>query len=352
MIGLEVFSGVGGMSLGASMAGIDVKMAIEIDPYAVQTYRHNHKNTQVLQSDIRAIKKQHLPTKTKSPSILFGGPPCQGFSRSNLRTRSIHNPNNWLYYEFVRIAKLWKPDWVVLENVQGLENTENGLFLEEILSNLDDAGYKCNYKVLNAMHFGVPQNRERLFIVGNLTGESFAFPKGSAAKKNIVTVSHAISDLPILENGTKAEELPYHSDRCSNYAKMLRGRKSKCKNHLVSTNTPLVLKRYKHIPQGGNWANIPQHLMDTYADATRCHTGIYHRLNNNKPAVVIGNYRKNMLIHPTQDRGLSVREAARLQSFPDFFEFKGNLGNQQQHVGNAVPPFLAHAVFKNFATNG
>ena len=107
----------------------------------------------------------------------------------------------------------------------------------------------------------------------------------------------------------------------------------------------MILERYKYIPQGGNWENIPNRLMKNYADKSRCHTGIYRRLKEDEPSVVIGNYRKNMLIHPTEDRGLSVREAARLQSFPDWFKFKGTIGSQQQQVGNAVPPLLAKAVF-------
>jgi DNA (cytosine-5)-methyltransferase 1 len=127
----------------------------------------------------------------------------------------------------------------------------------------------------------------------------------------------------------------------------MRNNQSGCLNHLVTRNSELVIERYKYIPQGGNWEHIPEHLMKNYKDKSRCHTGIYRRLDNNKPSVVIGNYRKNMLIHPTQNRGLSVREAARLQSFPDSFVFKGSIGFQQQQVGNAVPPLLAKALFSS-----
>ena len=126
----------------------------------------------------------------------------------------------------------------------------------------------------------------------------------------------------------------------------MRGRREGCCNNLVTKNADFVLERYRYVPEGGNWQNIPENRMDNYADRSRCHTGIYHRLTSKKPSIVIGNFRKNMLIHPDQDRGLSVREAARLQSFPDHYEFAGSIGFQQQQVGNAVPPILAREVFK------
>jgi DNA (cytosine-5)-methyltransferase 1 len=125
----------------------------------------------------------------------------------------------------------------------------------------------------------------------------------------------------------------------------MRNGNAECTGHLVTNNATEIIERYKHIPQGGNWENIPEKLLSNYTDRTRCHTGIYRRLRENRPSVVLGNYRKNMLIHPWQDRGLSVREAARLQSFPDWYEFQGSIGFQQQQVGNAVPPLLAKAVF-------
>ena len=342
MIGAEIFSGAGGMSMGANMAGIQVKLAVEINKYASETFSHNHKDAVIINDDIRSV--QEIPfKKNKQPFVLFGGPPCQGFSRSNHKTRNKENPSNWLFKEFARVSDLWNPDWVVLENVQGLIGTGNGIFLEEILEQLFKSGYTSTFKVLNAKDFGVPQNRERLFIVGSKHGISFEFPEKKRVK--ITNVKEALGDLPELPNGNSEYLLPYRAKPTSVYAKKLRGKLSFCENNGVSKNTDIVLKRYDYIPQGGNWQDIPKRLMRSYADASRCHTGIYHRLDENKESVVIGNYRKNMLIHPWQNRGLSVREAARLQSFPDEFVFKGNLGEQQQQVGNAVPPKLAKALF-------
>lgn len=349
MIGVEIFSGAGGMSLGAMMTGVNIKLSIEIDKHAANTFSHNHKNATVLNKDIRKVKTLNVKGHKNEPKILFGGPPCQGFSRSNHRTRNKKNPNNWLFEEFIRLTKHWKPDWVVLENVEGIMGTEGGLFIEQILESFNQIGYTTSYKILNAMNFGVPQNRERLFIVGSLHGVNFIFPKGN---NKVITVKDAIHDLPLLENGSTLYEAPYRRDTSSRYAQSLRGNLATTKNHWVSRNADYVLQRYNYIPQGGNWMNIPERLMTTYTDSSRCHSGIYHRLDETKPSVVIGNYRKNMLIHPWQDRGLSVREAARLQSFPDWFEFKGFLGDQQQQVGNAVPPLLAKAVFAKIAIAG
>jgi DNA (cytosine-5)-methyltransferase 1 len=161
-----------------------------------------------------------------------------------------------------------------------------------------------------------------------------------------VTVRDALSDLPCLENGSNADILPYLRDADNEYAMSMRGTLTHCTGHLVTKNSEQVIKRYNHIKQGENWESIPVELMQNYTDPARCHTGIYHRLRDDKPSVVIGNYRKNMLIHPWSNRGLSVREAARLQSFPDDYIFTGSIGFQQQQVGNAVPPLLAKKVFE------
>lgn len=341
LVGVELFSGPGGMSLGAMLAGIETKIAVEADYYAAQTYASNIKNTTVVVDDIRNIKEFKL--EKKEPIILFGGPPCQGYSSSNRKTRLVDNPKNWLFKEFLRCAKLIMPDWVVLENVKGLVDMQDGIFLKEIFKDLNELGYTINYKVLNASDYGVPQKRERVFIVASLHGIAFEFPLPT--NKATVTVKEAISDLPELSNGTIEYKMDYISPPTSEYERKMRGRKRKALNNYVTRNCDQVIRRYKHIPQGGNWQNIPDELMSNYKDHTRCHHGIYRRLSENEPSVVIGNYRKNMLIHPTQDRGLSVREAARLQSFPDWFEFKGPLISQQQQVGDAVPPLLSHAIF-------
>ncbi|HZZ29155.1 MAG TPA: DNA cytosine methyltransferase [Pirellulales bacterium] len=347
IIGIDLFAGAGGMSLGARLAGVKVALAVELDQYAAQTYSANHKCTKVVNCDIRKLTAPTIREflDAKSQTVVFGGPPCQGFSYSNQRTRSPDNPENWLFLEFLRVVRVVKPDWVVFENVKGIVDTANGVFLEQVVDQLECLGYTNQLGLLNAMHFGVPQNRARFFLVGSRHGVKFKMPTLSHNKP--LTVRDAIDDLPRLENGATISRQPYRRSPSSQYAKQLRQRLKTSSNHLVSNNAPVVIKRYEHIPPGGNWESIPARLMRNYRDRSRCHTGIYYRLKPDEPSVVIGNYRKNMLIHPAQHRGLSVREAARIQSFPDSYEFHGSIGFQQQQVGNAVPPLLARAVFSS-----
>src|SRR5579859_1832555 len=157
MVGIDVFAGAGGMSLGAVLAGVDVAVAVELDSTAARTYAENHKRTSVLQRDVRSIGKPDLGAlRIKVPIVLFGGPPCQGFSYSNQRTRGVKNPQNWLFQEFFRLAEILRPEWVVLENVKGIVNTEGGIFLEQMLEGLDKTGYSVIWGTLNAASFGVP----------------------------------------------------------------------------------------------------------------------------------------------------------------------------------------------------
>ena len=343
MIGIDLFAGAGGMSLGATRAGVQVQIAVESDNYAASTYVENHPGVTCFVGDIRRFQVPQINGNGEQV-VVFGGPPCQGFSTSNQRTRTRENPSNWLFREFMRVVTGVEPEWVVIENVSGMMQTEDGLFVAAIQHELENLGYRVSHAVLSAAEFGVPQRRSRLFIVGSRAGIDLVLPDGSA---NIgVSVWDAIGDLPSLGNGASVCRLAYRAEPLSRYAAELRGNLDECCNHLVTRNSPLVLERYRHVPQGGNWQNIPAALMTNYSDRSGCHTGIYHRLSSDKPSKVIGNFRKNMLIHPLEDRGLSVREAARLQSFPDYFVFKGSIGFQQQQVGNAVPPVLAEVVFR------
>lgn len=349
MQGIDLFSGAGGMSSGAAECGIDIRYAVESDQFAAKTFALNHKNTCLFNYDIRRVTPDDFGALDRRDQVVFfGGPPCQGFSTSNQKNRSANNENNWLYREYLRLVSAIRPDWIVFENVKGLLETEKGFFLDAVLAGFKKAGYTTSHFILNSADYGVPQKRNRLFIVASLHGVEVSAPLPTVV--NHVTVTQAIKDLPELENGDHPDEKTYSAPASSAYAMELRGDLDKCFNNLVTSNANHILERYRHIPQGGNWENIPRYLMDNYADISRCHTGIYRRLKEDEPSVVIGNFRKNMLIHPWKNRGLSVREAARLQSFPDDYRFCGSIGFQQQQVGNAVPPLLAKAVFNQIIT--
>lgn len=349
LVGIDIFSGAGGMSIGALMAGIDVKIAIEKDKYAAATFAFNHPNTEVIVDDISNVNIEKI--KDINPFILFGGPPCQGFSTSNTKTRNDNNPNNSLFEEFLRFVKEIKPQWVIFENVEGFSKYGKGSVVKELENRFSSLGYKSKTAILWASDYFVPQKRNRFFLVANNLNLDFNFPEPNVQK---VTVEEAIYDLPILENGENKEISEYRSNNLNDYTKIVRGQNKFASQNFVSRNKDFVIDRYKHIKQGQNWKAIPEKLMSNYTEVNNTHSGIYKRLDASKPSVVISNYRKNMLIHPFEDRGLSVREAARLQSFPDDFIFKGSLSHIQQQIGNAVPPLLAKAIFERIikTTNG
>lgn len=337
---IDIFSGAGGMSIGASMAGIEVVVAVEYDKHAAATFKANHPKSEIITDDIRKVI---FDDKYKNPFILFGGPPCQGFSTSNTKTRNSDNSNNSLFWEYIRQVQELSPEWFVFENVEGIKSFDNGTVINRLEEEFKKLGYKTNWKVLTASDYGVPQNRNRFFMIGNKLNIDFIFPE---KHEKIVTVKDALEDLPNLKNGDLYDELDYKSIEISEYAKLMRGKTKKVSQNYVSKNKEYVIERYKHIKPGQNWKAIPEELMQNYTDTKNCHSGIYKRLDPNSPSVVIANYRKNMLIHPFENRGLSVREAARIQSFPDNFVFKGNLSFQQQQIGNAVPPLLAKVIFE------
>lgn len=359
-LAMDLFSGAGGMGLGFKQAGFQVVQAVECDPHTAETYRRNHPETDLIESPIEKLDPHECMRRTGirvgDLAVLIGGPPCQGFSESNRRTRNLSNPRNYLYKEFVRFLGALQPAWFVLENVAGLKTLDNGSILNRILVECRNLGYSVESDVLNAAEYGVPQFRRRLFIVGNRIGLPVAFPESTHGSENKpwITVRQAIADLPSLENGASKDYLAYPSlrerffrKRIYRYQALMRASVNgleKVQGNLITHSAEKIIRRYKYIKAGQNWEVIPSRLMDNYEDTSRCHTGIYHRLDWNEPSKVIGNFRKNMLIHPREHRGLSIREAARLQSFPDDYIFVGSIGFQQQQVADAVPPLLAKAV--------
>lgn len=342
---VDIFSGAGGMSVGAKMSGMTPSLAIELDKFASETYKENHSLTTVLQEDIKTIDPlKHIFSPV---FLLFGGPPCQGFSKANTKTRNINNPNNSMYKEYVRFVKVLKPEWFVFENVEGFKSFDKGRFSHNVEKELYGLGYEINATTLNAADFGVPQKRLRYFIIGHRKeagGIKFNFLE--MAKKKLVTVGDAISDLPSLKNGQSSTKLNYKRYSTHPYVRYLKNGIKHSMQNYVTRNKDYVIERYKVIAPGENWKSAEKKgLLTTYSSTINTHSGIYRRLELDKPSVTISNYRKSMLIHPEENRGLSLREAARIQSFPDNYLFKGTLGSKQQQVGNAVPPLLAKAIF-------
>lgn len=352
---VDLFAGAGGLSLGFRTAGFEVLQAIEIDRHASATYRRNHTTTDFREEDIceldpRACMRS-IGIRPRDLTVLIAGLPCQGFSESNRRTRTLENPRNHLYSEFVRFLGAMRPQWFVVENVAGMRTLCGGTILDALARECEALGYEVAWRQLCAADYGVPQLRRRLFVIGNRLSHPVPFPQPThrPTGTRYVTVRGAIGDLSPLVNGAAVDWLPYppNAGKLGPYQKLMRKSHSdtaQVQGNLVSSNCSKVVRRYRHIKSGQNWEVVPRRLLDNYADPSRCHTGIYHRLDWDKPAKVIGNFRKNMLIHPGQDRGLSVREAARLQSFPDTYIFVGSIGFQQQQVADAVPPLLAEAV--------
>ncbi len=343
MLGVDLFAGAGGLSAGARAAGVRIAVAVESDPRAADAYRLNHPEADLRVMDVRRLPDP-APIATSQPTVLLGGPPCQAFSSSNQRSRSLGNPANRLYVEMLRVARAMRPTHVVIENVRGFVEAQGGLFLSDALKRLRELGYHVAHGMLDAADFGVPQHRRRLFIVGS-RGRPPRLPRPVGGPRT--TVADALLDLPVLENGAALPLARYRRAPHSAYARRLRGDGAACTGHLVTRNAPHIVERYRHVPPGGNWRAIPARLMAGYADRTRCHEGLYRRLRWDAPSVVLNNFRKNMLIHPWAQRGLSVREAARLQSFPDAHAFAGSIGFQQQQVADAVPPLMARAVLES-----
>jgi DNA-cytosine methyltransferase len=396
---VELFAGAGGMGLGFLMANnyenlYRLILSGEIHPIYAQTLRQNHEAiSQIYHHGQSGYVPEHVKpidlindlayealkncAKDKGGvQILIGGPPCQGFSSANRNSGNDSNPQNRLVEVFMDYVERVRPPIALMENVQGIvwarnyDSTHESL-LDYFTYRMEKAGYLVFKRLLDAAWYGVPQFRYRFFalLIHQDLGYqkedfdpewgAFPFPTHGGNGKKYVTVKQAISDLPQVENGWNHTPVDYEQ------VKLNRGNTSNNQflrlmrqgadprfitDHITSRHADYVIERYKEIPPGGNWENIKD-KMTNYADLNRTHSNIYRRLTWNDPSVTIGHYRKSMLIHPEQPRGLSLREAARLQSFPDWFLFSGTsdgrdggLMHKQQQVANAVCPLLTKAI--------
>lgn len=376
---IDLFSGAGGLSEGLTEAGFHGLFANEIVPTYAATYKRNHTNTEVNTSDIRSLDANHvrrsLSLQDGELDLLAGGPPCQGFS-INAPVRSKSDQRNHLFKEYLRFVEAFHPKVILIENVPGLVSFDNGGTLGAILGALSDLGYGCDVRILGAAYYGVPQMRWRTIIIGSrgaeLPSNTFPMPIFHAPIKpnftttyhgtqlvqepspetdsNFTTVKEAIGDLPPLKNGEKGAKVKeYATEPFSDYQKRVRTGSAGVYNHEAPRLSAINLERLKYIKEGGNWTDIPYELLPEGMKKARHsdHTKRYGRVKADGLASTIltkcdphwGAY-----FHYEQDRSFTVREAARIQSFPDHFVFLGNSSEQFAQVGNAVPPLLGRAI--------
>ena len=349
---IDLFCGAGGLSEGFRQAGFRVLAGNDIDPFAADTFAASHAGAKLLPGPIEDISAHDLLSTAGinkgDLDCLIGGPPCQAFSVYN-HQRGMHDKRSGLFHEYLRIVEGLTPKWVVMENVTGITSAGNGQAVEEILKRLSNLGYDVETRILRAEEFGIPQERRRIFFLGNRLGLPILWPKPTHGPglKRFVNVRDAIGDLPPLRNGENpARPLPYRTAPESEYQAVLRGSAIHVANHVAPCLAPINLERMKHIPEGGSWRDVPFELLPAgMKRARRCdHTKRYGRLRNDGLSSTIltkCDLHWGAYIHPEQDRVLTVREAARLQSFPDWFDFAGPRTEQYVQVGNAVPPLLA-----------
>ena len=334
---IDLFAGVGGMSLGFEQKGFEIVLANENDLVIADSYKKNHKNTEVITDDITQININKVFSKYKGKvDVVIGGPPCQGFSQKGMR-RTINDDRNFLFKRFVDVVKMVKPKYFVMENVPNLLTAGNGYFKREIESLFRKIGYKLNMDVYNAAEYGVPQNRRRAIIIGKLNAKAPRIAK-KTFKKN--TIWDAISDLAYLDSGEGSDEQKYRCGALSSYQKKLRKNSKVLFNHIATKHTKLALKRLELIPPNSGKEKLPkEHLTKSI------YSGTWTRMRKDDISVTITTRfdtpSSGKFTHPFLNRAITVREAARIQSFPDTFRFYGNKSSQMKQVGNAVPPMMA-----------
>ena len=337
---IDLFSGCGGLSKGFMDAGFDVLLGVDHDDDSLATFKLNHKNSQVLNLDLfdmSNIKKIKKAIGGTSPDVIVGGPPCQGFSLSG--TRNFDDKRNQLYLSMIEAVKELKPKAFLIENVPGVARLYGGTVKDEIISRLTKLGYKVSMQILTAADYGVPQIRKRLVFVGLKNGE-YEFPKPILKPEEYITTEEAISDLPSREKDFGDEEDNYTKEPRSVYQKKMRGKQVKLFNHVATNHTELVKAIIAQVPEGGNHKDLPEGV-----GGNRKFNEAWTRYHSKKPSRTIDTGHRNHF-HYKWNRVPTVRENARLQSFPDDFKFLGTRTSQNRQVGNAVPPLMGFAIAK------
>ena len=330
---IDLFCGIGGLSLGFEQVGFEVVSAIDMWADAVKTYNHNRKEKVAQVMTVENFNETLLPKILKTHNItgIIGGPPCQGFS--TVGKREIDDPRNKMYVEFYRAVKLANPDFFVIENVKGMLTLNKGAFVKDLLQRFGEEGlgYTISYQLLNAADYGVPQNRYRVFYVG-IKNKKFIFPEPFGYK---LTAKDGISDL------LHADNTHYGSEPQNDFQRAMRGNQIRPLNQDYTSHTEQTVNIISQIPDGGNIKSLPQEFWEV-----RKYNKAFERMSSTRPSNTIDTGHRNYF-HYKEPRIPTLRESARIQSFPDSFEVLGTRGSQYKQVGNAVPPLLSKVIAEN-----
>jgi DNA (cytosine-5)-methyltransferase 1 len=336
---LDMFCGCGGLSYGFIKAGYEVLLGIDNDETALVTYRNTHngakgKNINLFDDNFIVEIEKEIDNNI---DIIIGGPPCQGFSLTG--PRDENDERNKLYLSVYKAVKHFNPKAFLIENVPGIATMYNGKTKEHIIHLFSKLGYNVKFDILTAADFGVPQIRKRAFFIG-VKNVNFNFPKPLLMPEQYITTGEAISDLPSLENSLGEEGMDYLCRPQSNYQRLMRTNSIKVFNHIGTNHSEIVKSVIAQVPEGGNHKDLPSGVGES-----RKFNEAWTRYHSKKPSKTIDTGHRNHF-HYKYNRVPTIRENARLQSFPDDFLFYGTKTQQNRQVGNAVPPLLAEALGK------
>lgn len=341
---VDLFSGCGGFSYGFEEAGFDAIVGVDFDQSALNTYKLNHKNSSALNLDLSeeaAIDEIVKEVGDRKVDVIIAGPPCQGFSLTG--PRDENDKRNKLFYSVFKLAEKLKPAFIVIENVPGLAHLYHGRARAAIISEFTRLEYSVSEQLMYAPDYGVPQIRKRMVFIGTKKdqfAEPFKFPHPTHNAENYVTCEEAISDLPPRINELGFEKDSYTAPPVSKYQKLMRGKCTALHNHVATHHTDLVKSVISQVPEGGNYKDLPPGVGES-----RRFNEAWTRYHSKKPSRTIDTGHRNHF-HYKWNRVPTIRENARLQSFPDEFIFIGTKTQQNKQVGNAVPPLLGYIIGK------
>ena len=340
MNAIDLFAGCGGLSKGFMDAGFNIIVGVDNDQAALNTFALNLNGAVALKADVsnqETFDEIKRIAGERTIDVVIAGPPCQGFSLTG--PRNFDDERNKLYLAVIEMVKQYNPKAFIIENVPGMATLYKGQIKDEILRRFDKMGYNIECKILCAADYGVPQIRKRLIFMGVRKDiGSPKFPEVKLTPDKYLTCRDAVSDLPTLENDLGADEMEYTQAPNTEYQKLMRAKSTKLHNHVGTNHTQMVKDTIALVPEGGNYKDLPE----GWGESRKFHMA-WTRLNGNAPARTVDTGHRN-LFHYEYNRIPTVRESARIQSFPDDFFFSCSMGDAFKQIGNAVPPLLAYRV--------